>query len=259
MRSACALWAANERGAAAAAPGRRRARGGARRAAARRRSRELYGKIEFKPEELGAVIKQGKPPADPRDARPPLPGGAHRSRRLGARARRSPACSPTRRSAAISSPWRARGGADPRRADAERRVGVVRARGGARALCRRPRRGGASLARACRRRGDAGTARADAARRRPPRARRRRRGAAGRRSPRSASSDAAQGALLLSVLPELGITVTPGDWAPLIGAPHGAAMPDFAVWIAPAGRGQRQAPRRDRADDACSSRAPAII
>ena len=42
--------------------------------------------------------------------------------------------------------------------------------------------------------------------------------------------DAAQGALLLSVLPEIGITITPGDWAPLIGAPHGAAMPDFAVW-----------------------------
>ncbi|HJT08836.1 MAG TPA: hypothetical protein VJ747_18035, partial [Stellaceae bacterium] len=43
--------------------------------------------------------------------------------------------------------------------------------------------------------------------------------------------NAAQGALLLSVLPELGITVTPGEWAPLIGAPHGAAMPDFAVWM----------------------------
>ena len=42
--------------------------------------------------------------------------------------------------------------------------------------------------------------------------------------------DAAQGALMLSLLPELGIAVTPGDWAPLIGAPHGAAMPDFAVW-----------------------------
>jgi hypothetical protein len=43
--------------------------------------------------------------------------------------------------------------------------------------------------------------------------------------------DAAQGALLLSVLPELGITIAPGEWAPLIGAPHGAAMPDFAVWM----------------------------
>ena len=188
---------------------------------------ELYGKVEFKPEEIGAAIKHGKAPVTPRD------------RALLYRvARTDPAASV--RVAALASllaDARKRGDfitmarvvapilgeltpSDELASFAPDAVRAIYAAGHAEAaegwlshIDNAAMPGMRLLARLATATGSPGgdAALQDAA------------AAVSKRDP-------AQGALMLSVLPELGITVTPGDWAPLIGAPHGAAMPDFAVW-----------------------------
>jgi len=188
---------------------------------------DLYGKVEFKPEEIGAAIKQGKAPASPRE------------RALLYRvARTDPAASV--RAAALASLL----------ADAKKRGDfITMARVVAPILGElAPSDELASLApdavRAMYAAGRAEAAQAwlahveDAA---TPAMRLLTRLATGAAAPGGDAAlqdavvavgkrDAAQGTLMLSLLPELGTAVTPGDWAPLIGAPHGAAMPDFAVW-----------------------------
>ena len=158
------------RRAAAAAPRRRRARRGARRAAADGARRALrHDRIQARGDRRGDQAGQGagQPRATARCSirwrAPirPLPSAPRRWRPARRRAR----------SAVISSPG-PRGRADPRRADTERRASLVRARRGARALCRGARRGGAELGGACRRNGGAGNAAVDASRHRRHGARR---------------------------------------------------------------------------------------
>jgi hypothetical protein len=189
---------------------------------------ELYGKIEFKPEELGAAIKQGKAPASPRErallyrvAR----GGPAASARAAALAslladarKRGDFITMARVVAPVLSELTPGDELDSFAPDAVR---VMYAAGRAEAapawlahvdgagtpamqLLTRLATGAAAPG------GDAALQDAVVA---------------------VSKRDAAQGALLLSLLPELGIAISPGDWAPLIGAPHGAAMPDFAVWM----------------------------
>jgi hypothetical protein len=189
---------------------------------------ELYGKVEVKPEELGAVIKHGKPPASPRE------------RALLYQVARSDPAAVVRMTAlsGLLADARKRGEfitmarvvapilgdvtpSDALASFAPEAVRVLYAAGRAEAA-------------------QAWLAHVDGAA--MPGLRVLTRLAAGAGAPGDDAAlqdavasvskhDAAQGALLLSVLPELGITVTPGEWAPLIGAPHGAAMPDFAVWM----------------------------
>jgi hypothetical protein len=190
---------------------------------------ELYGKVEVKPEELGAAIKQGKPPASPRE-RALLYHVAHSDPAASVR---------TAALAGLLTDARKRGDfitmarvvapilgeVTPSDALASFAPEAVRALYAA---------GRAEVAQAW-------LAHVDGAA--MPGLRVLTRLAAGAGVPGGddaalqdavaavSKHGAAQGALLLSVLPELGITVTPGEWAPLIGAPHGAAMPDFAVWM----------------------------
>lgn len=190
---------------------------------------ELYGKVEVKPEELGAVIKHGKPPASPRE------------RALFYQVARSDPAALARMTAlsGLLADARKRGDfitmarvvapilgevtpSDALASFAPEAVRVLYAAGRAEAA-------------------QAWLAHVDGAA--TPGLRVLTRLAAGAGVPggddaalqdavaQVSKHDAAQGALLLSVLPELGITVAPGEWAPLIGAPHGAAMPDFAVWM----------------------------
>lgn len=187
----------------------------------------LYGKVEFKPEELGAAIKQGKAPASPRErallyqvARtdPAIPARTAALRALLAEAKkRDDFITMARVVAPILGELTPGNELQSFAPDAVR---ALYAAGRAEAA-------------------QGWLAQVDAAS--TPSMRLLTRLATGTAAPGDDAAlqdavvavskhDPALGALLLAVLPELGITIAPGDWAPLIGAPHGAAMPDFAVW-----------------------------
>jgi hypothetical protein len=220
------LWAANE---AVPAPQRLAAaeRAAALGALTPATLAELYGKVEFKPEELGAAIKQGKPPNSPRDrallyrvarSDPAASVRAAALTRLLADARkRGDFITMARVVAPILGEMTA---SDEMASFAPDAVRVMYAAGRAEAaqawLAHVAEAATPAMRLLTRLATDTATPGGDAALQ----------DAVATVSKR----DAVQGALLLAVLPELGITIAPGDWAPLIGAPHGAAMPDFAVW-----------------------------
>jgi hypothetical protein len=184
---------------------------------------ELYAKVEVKPDELGAAIKQGKAPATPRDrallyqvARTD-PAAAVRAtalKSLLAEARkRGDFFTTARVIAPILAELPASDDLAPFAPEAVRALYA----GG------RPEAATPWLAHA-----DPATAPLLQALTQPA--------SPDAKAPRDAVAmvagrDARQAAMLLSLMTALGLPVTPADWAPLLAAPAGGALPCAALWL----------------------------